>query len=231
MRFDVAVDRYGPVKSGPMTQSLNIDDETVAETFSDPNSPYRGLIYNIFQFHREKRGGIAIAVTSTHPGAGTTHVVRALTAEIGSHPANRVLRADLTTLASCIKSDEDALYLAKPTWHPSIYEIASGIQVSGAEKSCAYWHASLEHRRRSIDQLADQFQYILLDCPSVRQNGEALGVASLVDGVLLVAEANRTTKRELHHAEQQIEIAGGKLYGIIFNKQRHLVPAWARRFF
>jgi hypothetical protein len=219
------------MKRGPMMRSVNSDDEVVTEPFSDPNSPYRGLIYNIFQFPREKRGGLAIAVTSTHPGAGTTHVVRALTSEIGNHPVNRVLRVDLATLASRVTSDEDVLYLAKPTWNPSIYEIASGIQVSGVEKSCSYWHASLEHRRRCIDQLADQFQYILLDCPSVRQNGEALGVASLVDGVLLVAEANRTTKRELHHAEQQIEIAGGKLYGIIFNKQRHLVPAWARRFF
>jgi Mrp family chromosome partitioning ATPase len=214
-----------------MMRSINTDDEMVTGTSSDPDSPYRGLIYNIFQFPREKRGGLAIAVTSTHPGAGTTHVVRALTAEIGSHPVNRVLRVDLATLASSVTSDEDAVYLAKPTWHPSIYEIASGIQVNGMEKSCSYWHASLEHRRQCIDQLADQFQYILLDCPSVRQNGEALGIASLVDGVLLVAEANRTTKRELHHAEQQIEIAGGKLYGIIFNKQRHLVPAWARRFF
>jgi MinD-like ATPase involved in chromosome partitioning or flagellar assembly len=214
-----------------MMQSANSEDEMVTEAFSDPNSPYRGLIYNIFQFPREEGRGLAIAVTSTHPGAGTTHVVRALTAEIGRHPANRVLRIDLATLASSITTDEDAAYLAKPTWHPSVYEIASGIQVTGVEKSCAYWHASLEHRRRSIDQLADQFHYILLDCPSVRQNGEALGVASLVDGVLLVAEANRTTKRELHHAEQQIEIAGGKLYGIIFNKQRHLVPAWVRRFF
>jgi MinD-like ATPase involved in chromosome partitioning or flagellar assembly len=214
-----------------MMQSVNIDDEIVTETFSDPNSPYRGLIYNIFQFPREKRGGLAIAVTSTHPGAGTTHIVQALTAEIGRHPANRVLRVDLATLASSITSDEDAVYWAKPTWQPSIYEIASGIQASGMAKSCAYWHASLEHRRHCIDQLADQFQYILLDCPSVRQNGEALGVAPLVDGVLLVAEANRTTKKELNHAERQIEMAGGKLYGIIFNKQRHLVPVWARRFF
>ena len=79
-------------------RSVNTDDEVVNEPFSDPNSPYRGLIYNIFQFPREKRGGLAIAVTSTHPGAGTTHVVRALTAEIGNHPVDTLGRqAPITT--------------------------------------------------------------------------------------------------------------------------------------
>jgi MinD-like ATPase involved in chromosome partitioning or flagellar assembly len=211
-----------------MMHSLTTD-EMVTGAGSDPHSPYRGLIYNIFQLPRETRGGLAIAVTSTHPGAGTTHVVRALSAEIGSHPVNRILRVDLTALAGTVHSGEDVMYLPKPTWQPSVYEIASGIQVNGEEKSCSYWHASLEHRRDCIDQLADQFQFVLFDCPSVCQSSEALGIASLVDGVLLVAEANRTTKRELRYAEQQIDNAGGKLYGIVFNKQRHCVPRWAQR--
>jgi Mrp family chromosome partitioning ATPase len=168
-------------------------------------------------------------VISTHPGAGTTHVVRALSTELGSHPVNQVVRVDLKTLASTVRSGEDLLYLTKQTWQPTVHEIAPGIQVSGAEENNSYWHASFEHRRDCIDQLADQFHYVLFDCPSLSRSGEALGIVSLVDGVLLVAEANRTTKRELRTAEQLIDNAGGKLYGIILNKQRHSVPRWARR--
>jgi hypothetical protein len=218
------------VKRGPMMRTLN-SDEILTGAGSNPNSPYRGLIYSIFQMPRETRGGLVIAVTATHPGAGTTHVVRALTAELGSHPVNHIVRVDLATLAGTVRSTEDLMYLTRQTWQPSIYEIAPGIQVNGTEETCSYWHASLEHRRDCIDQLAEQFQYVLFDCPSVCQSGEALGIASLVDGVLLVAEANRTTKRELRYAEQQIDNAGGKLYGIIFNKQRHSVPRWAQRLF
>jgi protein-tyrosine kinase len=211
-----------------MMPSLKLD-EIVTEVRSDPNSPYRGLIYSIFQIPRETRGGHVIAVISTHPGAGTTHVVRALSMELGNHPVNQVVRVDLKTLASTVRSGEDLLYLTKQTWQPTVHEIAPGIQVSGAEENNSYWHASFEHRRDCIDQLADQFQYVLFDCPSLSRSGEALGIVSLVDGVLLVAEANRTTKRDLRTAEQLIDNAGGKLYGIILNKQRHSVPRWARR--
>ena len=206
-------------------------DEMVTAPGSDPNSPYRGLIYSIFQIPRETRGGLVIAVTATHPGAGTTHVVRALSAELGSHPTNHIVRVDLTTLAGTVRSGEDLIYRTKQTWQPSVYEITPGIQVNGGEQLSSYWHASLDHRRDCIDRLAEQFQYVLFDCPSVCQSGEALGIVSLVDGVLLVAEANRTTKRELRYAEQQIDNAGGKLYGIVFNKQRHCVPRWAQRLF
>jgi Mrp family chromosome partitioning ATPase len=213
-----------------MMQTLDAD-EMVTPVRCDPNSPYRGLIYSIFQIPRESTNGHAIAVVSTHPGAGTTHVVRALSMELGSHPVNHVVRADLRTLASTVRSGEDLIYLTKQTWQPTVYEIAPGIQVSGTEENNSYWHASLEHRKDCIEQLAEQFQYVLFDCPSISQSGEALGIVSLVDGVLLVAEANRTTKRELRHAEQLIDNAGGKLYGIILNKQRHCVPRWAHRLF
>ncbi len=222
------------------------------EDAQGPLSEYQALVYNIFQLPRSTPHGLVIALTSPTRGAGTTHLTRALTNELGAHPTHRILRVDLQFLARSVRSTEDALERVQETAAATIFEIgerpgelqsprdngrraaalpgmngASGSVASGG--SGTFWHASAEHRRECIDVLRAQFQYILFDCPALRRSGDTLGIASLVDGLLLVVEADRTTKTEMLQAERQIETAGGRLFGSILNKRKYLVPEWARR--
>jgi Mrp family chromosome partitioning ATPase len=67
---------------------------------------------------------------------------------------------------------------------------------------------------------------VLIDCPSLKESNEVLGLAPLVDGVLLVIEANRTSKRQVAYLERAIESAGGKILGHLLNKRTYPVPAW-----
>ncbi len=192
------------------------------------NSPYLGLIYSVFQLPRDAVDGIAIAVTAPNRGAGTSFIVNALAAELGSYPANRILRVDLFTLANTLRSGEDVLQMTVPSVHPSIFHLRSRIDAADIDSS-AYWHASAEHRRECIDRLRSRFQYLLFDCPAVLTSSDVLGVASLVDGVLLVVEANRTTSAQVSQAEREIEVAGGRLCGSILNKRKSPLPEWAQR--
>lgn len=66
-----------------------------------PLSEYQRLVYNIFQLPRETPDGLAIAVTSPMRGAGTTHLTRALTSELGTHPTHRILRVCCTWRGRC----------------------------------------------------------------------------------------------------------------------------------
>jgi protein-tyrosine kinase len=194
----------------------------------DTNSPYLGLIYSVFQLPRDAANGIAIAVTAPNRGAGTSFTVNSLAAELGSYPSNRILRVDLSTLANTIRSGEDVLQLTMSSSHPGIFHLRSRIDAIDAGSS-AYWHASAEHRRECIDRLRGAFHYVLFDCPAVLASSDVLGVASLVDGVILLVEANRTTSKQISQAERQIEAAGGRLCGSILNKRKSPLPDWAQR--
>ena len=199
-----------------------------------PLSEYQALVYNIFQIPRDTPHGLTIALTSPTRGAGTTHLTRALTNELGTHPTHRILRVDLLYLARQVRAAADVLEMVRATATATIFEISgtasAAAGVNGASASAGtFWHASVEHRRECLDLLRGQFQYILFDCPALRQSGDTLGIASLIDGLLLVVEADRTTKAEMLQAERQIETAGGRLFGSILNKRKYLVPEWARR--
>ena len=75
-----------------------------------------------------------------------------------------------------------------------------------------------------MHQLRNKFRYIGVDCPALSSSSDVLGLAPLVDGVVLVVEAGRTTKQQIRNAERQIEGAGGKIMGLILNKRRYPVP-------
>jgi Mrp family chromosome partitioning ATPase len=51
----------------------------------------------------------------------------------------------------------------------------------------------------------------------------------LVDGVVLVVEANRTRREQIVYAERNIESAGGRILGHVLNKRTYAIPAWFHR--
>lgn len=202
--------------------------DTMSSQPSSAASPYRGLIYRVFQQRREHDRGIAIAVAAPHQRAGTSYLVKSLALELGSYPSVKILQVDLSTLAGTLQPDQDVFDFITPTATPSVSEIESAMTTSSPLPSSTYWYGSIEHRRQCIDRLRDRYQYILLDCPPVLQSGEVLGIASLVDGLLLVVEADRTTKEQVTESERQIEDAGGRIYGTIFNKNRKAATMWSK---
>jgi hypothetical protein len=201
---------------------------TTESHVADHNSPYLGLIYNVFQLPRESQNGLAIAVTAPHKSAGTSYIVKALATELGYYPANRILRVDLAMLANNLRPGEDVLQMTQSTPHASVFHMRARADAPSIE-SAAYWRASAEHRKECIDRLRERFHYVLFDCPPVLASSDVLGIAPLVDGLILVAEANRTTRSQISQAERQIEVAGGRLCGSVLNKQKSSLPNWVRR--
>lgn len=80
-----------------------------------------------------------------------------------------------------------------------------------------------------IKALRRNFDHILLDCPALQTSTDALILASLVDGVVLVAEAEETTKEQVTWAMSAIEKAGGKVIGFVLNKRRYPIPSFVYR--
>jgi hypothetical protein len=88
------------------------------------------------------------------------------------------------------------------------------------------WRGSRHYRAAYLTQVRERFSYVLIDCPSLKESTEVLSLAPLVDGILLVVEANRTQKSRVAYLERTIEGAGGKILGHLLNKRTYPIPEW-----
>lgn len=74
------------------------------------------------------------------------------------------------------------------------------------------------------DNLRAKFELVLIDSPPLTVSPDALALASKVDGVVLVVEAEKTKWRTARHVKERIERVGGNILGIVFNKRRYYIP-------
>jgi Mrp family chromosome partitioning ATPase len=54
-------------------------------------------------------------------------------------------------------------------------------------------------------------------------------MARHVDGIVVVVEAGHTTESEVRQTVETIAAAGGRVIGLILNKQRNWIPTWLER--
>ena len=78
---------------------------------------------------------------------------------------------------------------------------------------------AIRHRRR----------YAFIDCGAMATSQDIVRLAPLVDGVILVVEANRTQREQIEYAERTIEAVNGRILGFILNKRTYVVPEWCHR--
>lgn len=70
------------------------------------------------------------------------------------------------------------------------------------------------------NELRDHVDYLIFDTPPVGSAADAVGLASLVDGVILVVDGSRSTTVELARVRSDIEHSGGKLIGSVMNRDQ-----------
>jgi capsular exopolysaccharide synthesis family protein len=75
----------------------------------------------------------------------------------------------------------------------------------------------------------EKFDYIILDTPPIIQFSESRVISSLTDGTILIVESGRTRKQVALKAKKDIEAAGGKVLGVVLNRQKYIIPKWLYR--
>ncbi len=70
---------------------------------------------------------------------------------------------------------------------------------------------------KAVEQLRDYFDYIILDLPPVGAVSDALVVAKIVDGILLVARQDYCNTKALAGAVNQFDFVESRLLGILLN--------------
>jgi capsular exopolysaccharide synthesis family protein len=77
-----------------------------------------------------------------------------------------------------------------------------------------------------LTRLQTQFDFVIIDGPPVNSYADASVIATKVDGVILVVEADRTPVAEAEAAKRQLEKVGGRILGVVLNRRRSYIPAF-----
>ncbi len=75
------------------------------------------------------------------------------------------------------------------------------------------------HRMQSlIRHFREQSDLVIVDTPPILAVADAAILSTMVDGVILVCDPNKTKRRDLRHAREAIEAVGGKILGLVVNR-------------
>ena len=166
----------------------------------DTEEIFNGLAYRLVQARSTNTRCLVLAFTSCYPGEGVSRVVGALHESLLRNSSIRTLVID-------------------PSWFSAHQQEAAGqpksVRSSEEQAVLPGW----DHQRAALDRLRPRYGAVLIDCPALSKSASALSLSPVVDGVVLVVEANRTKRDDITHAEQRLESAGAKIVGLILNKE------------
>jgi uncharacterized protein involved in exopolysaccharide biosynthesis/Mrp family chromosome partitioning ATPase len=180
-------------------------------------------------------GSRVLAVGACAKGAGVTTVATGLALALSDEAANGVLlidvsRNEITThffrkgrlsdrLAAAVSDDSNVALVQQ-----SLYLLLEGKGASGAPALNLVQRISNlipELKRSNCD-------YVVFDMPPLSQSGMLLRLAGLMDRVLLVVEAEKTSREAVRGAKSALSDAKGRL-AVVLNKFHRRVPAWLQQ--
>ena len=101
----------------------------------------------------------------------------------------------------------------------NLWLVTAGMRVS--EPHALLTSECLQSR---LAELKSDFNYILLDGPPVDIYVDAMILGKLVDGVVLVLQANSTRREVARKAKTTLESAGIRVFGAVLNKRTFPIP-------
>jgi capsular exopolysaccharide synthesis family protein len=188
-------------------------------------------------FSPERTAPKSIVVASSEPGEGATQVAAALaltgsSSEHGmrialvdfnvKHPmlaerfGVRPCPGTLDVLAGGA-SVEDAVVLVNRRL---------GVLPCGRPDASAMSLLRSERIGLLIRELTEQYDHVIIDAPPVNRHATVQAVAGLTDGVLLVTHAGATRRESVAEAKKRIELAQGRVIGVVLNQREFPIPAF-----
>ena len=178
----------------------------------------QALVYSLLQRceTEEREGGYALALVSAHPSAGVTHVRQIIELMLNENEASCATSVDCDLLGLPDTGPPELTHNGKNGRRP---KRDRGLTRS---KGLARYRDRIGH----LNKLREAYTFVLLDCHSLAERTDVLGLAPVVDGTIVIVECNRTTTSQLDDLERNIEKYGGTILGSVLNKSSSSVPNW-----
>ncbi|MFQ5903078.1 MAG: CpsD/CapB family tyrosine-protein kinase [Candidatus Binatia bacterium] len=184
----------------------------------------------------------SVMVVSCYAGTGSTTTAALLAATLAEGKKSQVLiidsnfRTPALNMVYQVRNNGGFTEVAsegmpfeahiQPTNRKNLYVLTSG--------QIASYPAELfegEAIDQLISQLKQRFDFIIFDAAPVLEFPDSYLLAPKVDSIILVAEANKTRIGEAQVAKQNLERAGGRILGVVLNRQRDYTPIILKRLF
>ena len=179
------------------------------------------------------------AITSCHKGTGVSTVATYLASSLARHSDGRVLLVDVNFQDPSIHQIFDVnLTPGLADLSGGAYSQTSVIQPSAVVNKldvlCA-GKASMASDKRIFESkgFADllkywkhEYSFVLIDTPGVWEENYVVTLGSMVDGVIMVFEAEEDRWEVAQRAKDRLAVGGATLVGGILNKRLFYVPKW-----
>lgn len=183
-----------------------------------------------------------VMVVGCRPGAGTTTTAALLAVTLAEAKKSRVLiidgnfRTPALNLVFQMQSNGGFSEVVsegvpfethiQPTNRPNLFALTSGqIPLCPPE---VYEGEGIEE---VISHIKQRFDFIIFDSSPLLEFSESYALAPKVDGIIMVVEADKTPIEEAQRVKRNLEHAGGRILGVVLNRQKDYTPAFLRKFF
>ncbi|NBA96333.1 CpsD/CapB family tyrosine-protein kinase [Pseudomonas sp. R5(2019)] len=180
-----------------------------------------------------------LMLTAANSGTGTSTSALALASQLAGTSSGGVLLVDASASPTNISQQlglgkergfRDLLFNRETP--PSVYDcivhlsslpfniLPVGHATRGNER------LSPERLRPLLKQLGEQYRFVVIDGDAVYTGTDTLVIGTLVDGVVLVVQAEDTRWEVAQAAAQRLTQAGASLIGSVFNRRKYYMPKW-----
>lgn len=175
-----------------------------------------------------------ILITGPRHGEGATTVAIGLASALGKERESRVLLLEANVRTPCFSAilplpnesglvDFAAGHLTPEALATRLDGFNFSVIAAGATRGQP---VDFEVVGTLLSRLRSQFDFIVIDGPPVNSYADTTVLATKVDGVILVVEADRTPVVDAETAKRQLDKAGARILGVVLNRRRSYIPAF-----
>ena len=233
-RSDLEAELGAPVLGAVPRTRREGQPETALVTLTVPDGPaseaYRGVRARIMAM-ADRRGLKTLMVASPTPGSGSTAIAANLAVSMAS-AGKRV-----TLVSADLRSPDLHRYFGlgneRGLSNVLVGELASGdvvheppgletLQVLPAGPMMGEPTDLLESGPMQvvIDERAETADFVVVEAPPALEASEALTLAPMVDGIVVVADAQHATREDLAEVGDQLRLVGGNVVGAVLCNMR-----------
>jgi polysaccharide biosynthesis transport protein len=116
-------------------------------------------------------------------------------------------------LTEVLTGNEDVFNVIRPTCVHQLSFLSAGITAPNPTELLG------SHKmKETLGMLREMYQYIVLDSPPVIPVSDAIVISTMVDGVVMVVRAGKTSKKHVKLACTKLKHARAKIFGTVLNQ-------------
>ncbi len=121
-------------------------------------------------------------------------------------------RHGLSSILSAEMNEAEVLTMVTPYEDSNLHLLTSGpVPPNPAEL------IGSDQMRRLIKMLENNYTHIVIDSPPIASFTDGVLISSMVDGVLLVVHANKSSRGIVRRSKQLLQEVGAKIFGVVLN--------------